>query len=330
MLSFFAPFLPKRVQKNRKLPRWGIRERVLSNMCCVMGYAGHDLPKEEFAAWLARTKSRGPDDTRILEGPFGLLGFNRLAIMGLTEEGMQPFTRSGDTVVCNGEPYGFRTEKRRLEEKGHIFQSDADYELLLPMYSEYGLDLFGYKYTDFAPDADAFQWESQKRVRELYMYDVLRADRCISVHSLEARVPFGDLDFARYVLSIDPEKKQNTCGKGKYLLRKPFEGGWPPDSILWREKAVFSDALGHSMVDYLKEYAERVYTDAEFEEKRMAYTHARLFTKESLLYRELFETYYPHQSHMIGDFWMPNRAWENCSVNDPSARLLKNYGASGI
>ena len=54
-------------------------------MCCVMGYAGHDLPKEEFAAWLARTKSRGPDDTRILEGPFGLLGFNRLAIMGLTE-----------------------------------------------------------------------------------------------------------------------------------------------------------------------------------------------------------------------------------------------------
>ena len=210
MLSFFAPFLPKRVQKNRKLPRWGIRERVLSNMCCVMRYAGHDPPKEEFAAWLARTKSRGPDDTRILEGPFGLLGFNRLVIMGLTEEGMQPFTRSGDTVVCNGELYGFRTEKRRLEEKGHIFQSDADYEPLLPMYYEYGLDLFGYKYTDFAPDADAFQWESQKCVREIYMYDVLRADRCISVHSLEARVPFGDLDFARYVLSIDPEKKQNT------------------------------------------------------------------------------------------------------------------------
>ena len=56
-------------------------------------------------------------------------------------------------------------------------------------------ELFGYKYTDFAPDGKAFQEESQKRVRELHMYDVLRADRCISVNSLEARVPFGDLDF---------------------------------------------------------------------------------------------------------------------------------------
>ena len=525
-------------------------------MCCVMGYTGHDLPRETFADYLARTASRGPDDSRVLEGEFGLLGFNRLAIMGLTDEGMQPFVREQDCVVCNGELYGFRAEKKRLEAKGYTFRSDSDCELLLPMYYEYGLDmfrhldaefamilydgkrgrliaardpfgirplfygysdsghiafaseakqlvglcteirpfpigsfycdgefvryddiaavpgvcrddldaitanirekliaavekrmdadtpvgfllsggldsslvcaiaakklqkpirtfaigmdkdaidlkyareaadylhadhtevmidkdtvlssleevvaalgtfdittirasmgmylickaiheqtdvrvlltgeisdeLFGYKYTDFAPDADAFQWESQKRVRELYMYDVLRADRCISVHSLEARVPFGDLDFARYVLSIDPEKKLNTYGKGKYLLRKAFEGDWLPDSILWREKAAFSDAVGHSMVDDLKEYAEGYYTDAEFEEKRMRYTHARPFTKESLLYRELFEKYYPGQSHMIADFWMPNRAWENCDVDDPSARVLKNYGDSG-
>ena len=62
------------------------------------------------------------------------------------------------------------------------------------------------KYTDYAPSAAAFQTESQKRIRELYMYDVLRADRSISVNSLEARVPFGDLDFVRYVMSIDPAK----------------------------------------------------------------------------------------------------------------------------
>ena len=111
-------------------------------MCCVMGYAGHDLPKEAFAAYLARTESRGPDDTRILEGSFGLLGFNRLAIMGLTEEGMQPFVRGDDAVVCNGELYGFRAEKARLEQKGYTFQSDSDCEILLPMYYEYGLDMF--------------------------------------------------------------------------------------------------------------------------------------------------------------------------------------------
>lgn len=191
-------------------------------------------------------------------------------------------------------------------------------------------ELFGYKYTDFAPDAKAFQQESQKRVKELHMYDVLRADRCISVNSLEARVPFGDIDFVKYVMSVNPELKMNQYGKGKYLLRHAFEeGDYLPDEILWREKAAFSDAVGHSMVDYLKAYAEKMYTDEEFKEKCEKYSHAVPFTKESLLYREIFEEYYPGQSEMIVDFWMPNKEWEGCNVNDPSARVLSNYGASG-
>ena len=161
------------------------------------------------------------------------------------------------------------------------------------------------------------------------MYDVLRADRCISVNSMEARVPFGDLDFVKYVMSIDPKKKMNVYGKGKYLLRKAFEGGYLPDSILYREKAAFSDAVGHSMVDYLKEYAEQKYSDEEFQQRSEQYDFARPFTKESLLYRELFEEYYPGQAHMIKDFWMPNKEWEGCDVDDPSARVLANYGASG-
>ena len=191
-------------------------------------------------------------------------------------------------------------------------------------------ELFGYKYTDFAPSAEAFQKEAEKRIRELHMYDVLRADRCISVNSLEARVPFGDLDFVKYVMAINPEMKLNKYGKGKYLLRHAFEGDYLPESILYREKAAFSDAVGHSMVDYLKEYAEVFYTDDEFEEKRIKYSHAVPFTKESLLYREIFEKYYPGQGKMIVDFWMPNREWEGCDVDDPSARVLANYGDSGI
>ena len=70
--------------------------------------------------------------------------------------------------------------------------------------------------------------------------------------------------------------------------------------------------------------------DEEFEEKRKAYTHATPFTKESLLYREIFEKFYPGQSRMVKDFWMPNKDWEGCNVNDPSARVLSNYGASGV
>ena len=205
---------------------------------------------------------------------------------------------------------------------------ETDIRVLLT--GEISDELFGYKYTDFAPNAAEFQKEATKRIKELYAYDVLRADRCISVNSLEARVPFGDLQFAEYVMSINPEKKMNVYGKGKYLLRKAFEGDYLPYEILWREKAAFSDAVGHSMVDYLKEYANSLYTDSEFAEKSAKYTFAKPFTKESLLYREIFEKYYPHQAEMIPDFWMPNKSWEGCDVDDPSARVLKNYGNSGI
>ena len=60
-----------------------------------------------------------------------------------------------------------------------------------------------------------------------------------------------------------------------------------------------------------------------------AYEHAAPFTKESLLYREIFEKYYPGQSEMVAGFWMPNKAWDGCDVDDPSARVLANYGDSG-
>ena len=192
-------------------------------------------------------------------------------------------------------------------------------------------ELFGYKYTDFAPSAAAFQLESEKRIRELHMYDVLRADRCISANAIEARVPFGDLDFVKYVMQIDPEKKRNVYGKGKYLLRQAFrDGGYLPEAILMREKAAFSDAVGHSMVDDLKAYAEAQYSDAAFSLLSRGYDFAQPFTKEALLYREIFEKYYPGQAGMVAGFWMPNRDWAGCDVDDPSARALKNYGASGV
>ncbi len=525
-------------------------------MCSIMGYCGSELPLEEFQKGFERTKSRGPDCSEVIDTGSGFLGFHRLAIMGLSESGMQPFRLGNSYVVCNGELYGFRKLKKELELKGYSFVSDSDCELLLPLYREYGTELFakldaefamilydgsskeyiaardpigirplfygyrkdggilfaseaknlvglcekilpfppgcyykngefvrycdisipqtvchddletacqkirekltagivkrldadapigfllsggldsslvcavaakylkkpirtfaigmrkdaidlryarevadylgaehtevimtetdvievlpkvvellatydittirasigmylvcryihentdlrviltgeisdelfGYKYTDYAPSAEAFQKEAEKRIRELYMYDVLRADRCISVNSLEARVPFGDLDFVKYVMSLDPEMKRNHYGKGKYLLRHAFEGDYLPLDILMREKAAFSDAVGHSMVDDLKAYAEKLYTDADFEAKKKKYGFNQPFTKESLLYRELFEKYYPGQAEMIADFWMPNPNWEGCKVNDPSARVLANYGDSG-
>lgn len=207
-------------------------------------------------------------------------------------------------------------------------RQETDVKVLLT--GEISDELFGYKYTDYAPSAVAFQEESQKRIRELYMYDVLRADRCISANSIEARVPFGDLAFVDYVMGVNPQLKLNTYNKGKYLLRQAFVGDYLPESILMREKAAFSDAVGHSLVDILKEYAESKYTDAEFENKVKKYEgDCAPFTKESLLYREIFESHFNGYAKWIKDYWMPNKEWDGCNVLDPSARVLANYGDSG-
>ncbi len=192
-------------------------------------------------------------------------------------------------------------------------------------------ELFGYKYTDFAPNGEEFQNEAIKRIQELYMYDVLRADRCIAAHALEARVPFGDLDFVQYVMGIPGEKKLNTTGIGKFMLREAFKhDAIIPEDILWREKAAFSDAVGHSMVDYLKEHAEALYNDKDVAKAATKYPHGTPYTKESLWYRDLFEKSYAGQGKMIADFWLPNKTWANCNVSDPSARVLPNYGKSGV
>lgn len=217
-------------------------------------------------------------------------------------------------------------------------KKNTDVKVLLT--GEISDELFGYKYTDFAPSAEEFQKEAEKRIRELYMYDVLRADRCIASNSLEARVPFGDLDFVSYVMSIAPELKMKKPNKmGKFLLRNAFEltekekslglTPWLPHDILWREKAAFSDAVGHSMVDYLKEYAEKTISDLELEQAKWSYPNGTPLTKEAFLYRKIFESFFPNKGDLIKGFWMPNPSWPNCNVTDPSARVLSNYGKSG-
>lgn len=192
-------------------------------------------------------------------------------------------------------------------------------------------ELFGYKYTDFAPSAEAFMSETQKRLRELYAYDVLRADRCLAAWSLEARVPFSDLRFIQTVMSIDPQLKMNTTGMGKYVLRKAFDrDDYLPASILWREKAAFSDAVGHSLVDELKKFSELSISDQEFIEARKSYQSVAPHTKEALMYRRIFDQYFPKHSHLIPGFWMPNAAWVGDKIQDPSARYLSNYNQSGV
>jgi len=79
----------------------------------------------------------------------------------------------------------------------------------------------------------------------------------------------------------------------------------------------------------LKETAEAKYTEADLKNAEKRYPHCPPFTKESLMYREIFAKHFPNQDKLIPDYWMPNKSWENCDVSDPSARALPNYGKSG-
>ena len=118
-------------------------------MCSIMGWCSAGADRVDFEKGFAETVSRGPDCTRIVETSDGILGFHRLAIMGLTPEGMQPFCLDGDMVVCNGEIYGFQKLKEHLAGK-YTFASDSDCELLLPLWREYGTDMFAMLDAEFA------------------------------------------------------------------------------------------------------------------------------------------------------------------------------------
>ena len=119
-------------------------------MCSIMGYTAKDIRLEDLRKGFDKTVSRGPDMSRTLETPAGWLFFHRLAIMGLTEEGMQPFELDGSAVGCNGELYGFRSVKEELRRKGYTFKSDSDCEILLPLYKEEGTEMFKKLDAEFA------------------------------------------------------------------------------------------------------------------------------------------------------------------------------------
>lgn len=111
-------------------------------MCSVFGYSGSVIPEKQLRNAFLKTHTRGPDDMKLVSLENGFLGFQRLAIMGLSPSGMQPFRLKENYLVCNGEIYGFRKIKKQLEEKGYTFESDSDCEILLPLYREYGCKMF--------------------------------------------------------------------------------------------------------------------------------------------------------------------------------------------
>jgi len=292
-----------------------------SSLVCAIAARMLDKPIKTFAVGI----EDGPIDTKYARIVADYLGADHTEVLFPKQDIFDTL----DKLIFNLETWDITTIRASMGMYivCKYIRENTDIKVLLT--GEISDEIFGYKYTDFAPTPEEFQKEAEKRLNEIYMYDVLRADRCISSNGIEARVPFGDLDFVRYVMSIDPSKKMNFTGIGKYLLRKAFEGDYLPHDILYREKAAFSDAVGHSVVDNLKAWAEEKYTDEDLVLAQVKYKHAPPISKESLMYRDIFEKHFPGRSKLIKSIWMPNKSWENCDVNDPSARVLPNYGKSG-
>jgi len=292
-----------------------------SSLVCAIAARMMDKPIRTFAVGI----DKDPIDTKYARIVADHLGADHTEVLFTKQDIFDTLS----TLIYNIETYDITTIRASMGMYlvSKYISENTDIKVL--MTGEIADEIFGYKYTDFAPTPGAFQKEAEKRLEEIYMYDVLRADRSISSNGLEARVPFGDLDFVDYVMSIPPEKKMNFTGIGKYILRKAFEGDYLPREILYREKAAFSDAVGHSVVDNLKAYAEEMYSGEDLLAAQHLYKHAKPISKESLMYREIFESHFPGRSETVVNFWMPNKEWDNCDVNDPSARVLPNYGKSG-
>eukprot|EP00914_Ancora_sagittata_P032270 GHVO01065365.1.p2 GENE.GHVO01065365.1~~GHVO01065365.1.p2 ORF type:complete len:222 (+),score=28.49 GHVO01065365.1:1103-1768(+) len=183
----------------------------------------------------------------------------------------------------------------------------------------------GYIYFHKAPDAKAADEEGRRLLKDLFYFDVLRADRSCSAHGLECRVPFLDHQFTSYYLSLPAKDRQPKNGIEKFLLRNAFSGtGLLPDEILWRPKEAFSDgisAVKKGWFEILQEYVETKVSDEELRQAPQFYLHNSPKTKEAFFYRRIFEKHYMGRSSWIPYFWMPK--WTNAT--DPSARTLKHY-----
>lgn len=192
----------------------------------------------------------------------------------------------------------------------------------------------GYLYFHKAPNAQEFHEELLRKLDKLHMFDCLRANKSMSAWGVEARVPFLDKTFMDVAMRINPEDKM--CGNGKIekgVLRASFEG-YLPDEILWRQKEQFSDGVGYSWIDGLKEHVESQVTDQQLANAKFKFPHNTPDTKEAYFYRAIFEEHFPLASaaecvpggKSVACSTPQALAWDEAfsKMADPSGRAVQN------
>lgn len=173
--------------------------------------------------------------------------------------------------------------------------------------------LCGYLYFHKTNNIEDLEIESKRLVSDLYKFDVLRADRCTAAFGLELRVPFLDVNFVNYVLSLSGRVRKPINGIEKYILRKAFENNYLPNNILYRKKEAFSDGVGNDTKPFFKHIQEYLRKTVGTQEKYLKCSDDDL---EKYYYKEVYDTFYKYKP--IDYYWMPR--WVH--VTNPSAKVL--------
>lgn len=190
----------------------------------------------------------------------------------------------------------------------------------------------GYLYFHKAPDAREFHEETVRKLGKLHQYDCLRANKSLSAWGVEGRVPFLDKEFLDVAMSLNPEYKMcpGTVMEKK-IVREAF-ADMLPDSVAWRQKEQFSDGVGYSWIDTLKEITAKAVTDEQMAHAAERFPVNTPLCKEEYYYRCIFEEHFPSDSAARA---VPHEASVACStakalewdeawktMNDPSGRAV--------
>lgn len=194
-------------------------------------------------------------------------------------------------------------------------------------------ELFGgYLYFHKAPDEKEFHEETVRKLDKLYQYDCLRANKSLAAWGIEGRVPFLDKEFMDVAMRINPKDKMITKDRmEKWVLRKAFED-MLPESVAWRQKEQFSDGVGYSWIDSLKEVVNNAVSDQQMEQANHRFPKQTPRTKEEYYYRSIFEEHFPSETAALTVPSVPSVAcssetalkWDESfqNMNEPSGRAI--------
>ena len=194
-------------------------------------------------------------------------------------------------------------------------------------------ELFGgYLYFHKAPSAEEFHKETVRKLDKLHQYDCLRANKSLAAWGIEGRVPFLDKEFIDVAMRINPKDKMiNSERMEKWVVRKAFED-YLPESVAWRQKEQFSDGVGYSWIDTLKEVVENAITDNQMINAKFRFPLQTPQNKEEFYYRSIFEEHFPSDTASMSVPSVPSVAcstpialeWDEAfkNQNDPSGRAV--------